>query len=197
MPIRLLLCMLCLFSSGLVFPALAEDSSQQGANSEGDLVYRLRCSVMSMGGVPGSNNLFQTNGSIGQPTPIGVGAAENLVLYPGYWKNFSVYWLDLEPREESVPQMFENSLSQNLPNPFNPSTTIRYSVEVESPVEIIIFNVSGQRVSTLLNEIKQPGEYVAVWDGRDDFGNTVASGIYFYRTKIGSYEAVKKMLLLR
>ncbi|MFQ5769915.1 MAG: FlgD immunoglobulin-like domain containing protein, partial [bacterium] len=74
-------------------------------------------------------------------------------------------------------------LSQNYPNPFNPHTKINYVVEKSNNVIIRIYNQLGQRIRTLVNETKAAGEYTVVWDGRDDYGNSVASGTYFYQLK--------------
>ena len=89
-------------------------------------------------------------------------------------------------------------LSQNHPNPFNPETTIQYSILQESKVELNIYNIKGQKVKTLVNEVLPAGEHSAIWNGIDSNGNRVSSGIYFYRLKVnGKTDAVKKCLLLK
>ncbi|HSG27371.1 MAG TPA: FlgD immunoglobulin-like domain containing protein, partial [Candidatus Krumholzibacterium sp.] len=88
-------------------------------------------------------------------------------------------------------------LFQNSPNPFNPSTTIRYYLRGRSPVHLEIFDVSGRRVSRLVDRIQDPGPYTIVWDGKDDEGDRVSSGIYIYRLKAGKETLSKKMVLLR
>lgn len=95
-------------------------------------------------------------------------------------------------------------LGQNYPNPFNPATTIPFSVNssqstVNSPIHttLSIYNVLGQRVKTLLDEKKQPGKYEVVWDGRDEKGNQVSSGVYLYRIQVGKFVQVKKMVVLK
>jgi hypothetical protein len=86
----------------------------------------------------------------------------------------------------------------NFPNPFNPSTTIRYTVPSPgAPVRLVIYDLTGQRVRTLVNEEKDGGTHLAVWRGRDDAGGDVASGVYFYRMDIGGYRAERKMVLLK
>jgi flagellar hook assembly protein FlgD len=80
---------------------------------------------------------------------------------------------------ELVPDRYE--LSQNFPNPFNPVTTIRYALPVAAPVNLQIYNVRGQKVRTLAQDMFQnPGYHTVLWDGRDQFGTRVASGLYFY-----------------
>jgi len=81
------------------------------------------------------------------------------------------------------------------PNPFNPETTIRFSVKDKTPVEIDIYNILGQKVRTLINKPLEAGEHTVVWNGTDNRGRSVASGIYFYRMKAGNYTETKKMIL--
>ena len=88
-------------------------------------------------------------------------------------------------------------LGQNYPNPFNPSTVIEYSVRSQSNVEVAIYNMLGQKVMTLVNEVHNAGQYQATWSGNDNFGNKVASGVYFYQMRAGSFESVKKMMLMK
>ena len=96
-----------------------------------------------------------------------------------------------------VPDEFV--LSQNYPNPFNPTTSIQYSVPVQSNVQLVIYNVLGQEVKTLVNQNVFPGSYQVVWDGKDAAGNTVASGVYFYALKSAdtSMLQTRSMLLVK
>ncbi|HOT40126.1 MAG TPA: T9SS type A sorting domain-containing protein, partial [Candidatus Syntrophosphaera thermopropionivorans] len=88
-------------------------------------------------------------------------------------------------------------LKGNFPNPFNPSTTIAYSVKNTAPVSIDIFNVKGQLVRTLVNEVKTAGNYKIVFDGLDNNHRPLASGIYFCRMQAGDYRQTHKMLMLK
>jgi flagellar hook assembly protein FlgD len=95
-------------------------------------------------------------------------------------------------------------LYQNYPNPFNPSTKITFTVHgsqfiVRSPIPttLKIYNVRGELVRTLVNEPKRPGIREVIWDGKDEDGNSVASGIYFYQLKTDSYCQTRKMILLK
>ncbi len=88
-------------------------------------------------------------------------------------------------------------LYQNFPNPFNPSTTIRYSIVEPGNVSIKIYDVLGREVKTLVNEVKTAGTYSSTWNGYNNFGNKVSSGIYFYRMESGSFIEAKKMILLK
>lgn len=103
--------------------------------------------------------------------------------------------------QASVPQTF--GLSQNYPNPFNPVTTITYQLPVAGKVRLEIYNILGQKVKTLV-DAQQPAEYYTLqWDGRNDHGRQVGSGMYIYRliteTADGGKGFVKarKMLLIR
>ncbi len=117
----------------------------------------------------------------------------------------SVPWHDSEKPEKIT-------LLQNFPNPFNPVTRIQYVVVERGkaavggqwtadiftlPTTLIIYNLLGQRVKTLVDEPQKSGEYEVVWDGKDDEGKDVASGIYFCKLTTGSYQKTRKMVLLR
>jgi hypothetical protein len=91
-----------------------------------------------------------------------------------------------------------NRLSQNSPNPFNPSTSIRYSVASDGArVRMHIYDVAGRRIATVLEETGQAGDHVASWDGRDDRGRFVASGVYFCRLSVDAWSATRKMVMLK
>lgn len=88
-------------------------------------------------------------------------------------------------------------LSQNYPNPFNPSTAFRVSLPVASHVTLDVFNLLGQRVTRLYDAPAPAGYLDIVWDGRDDHGRQVGSGVYFYRVLAGDFRQVRKMVLLK
>lgn len=99
---------------------------------------------------------------------------------------------------ESVIELPKNyRLYQNYPNPFNPSTTFTFDLPKNSFVELEIYDISGRKVSTLVNQTMEAGHRQVVWDGHDEFGNQVASGMYFYVLKSGAQMLVGKMLLMR
>ena len=85
----------------------------------------------------------------------------------------------------------------NYPNPFNPTTTINYTVLQEAPVEIKIFNVKGELIRTLVSDNKQPGNYSAVWDGKNNRGSILPSGVYFYILRTGNATSSKKMVIIK
>ncbi len=89
-------------------------------------------------------------------------------------------------------------LAGNYPNPFNPATTITYGLGERAPVTLRIYDVSGRLVRTLVDEVQEPARsYTVVWDGRNTFGRSVSSGIYFCRLTAGSRTSTRKMVLLR
>jgi hypothetical protein len=97
--------------------------------------------------------------------------------------------------DDPTPSQF--ALRANYPNPFNPSTTIRYDVASRSEVSLQVFDVSGALVRTLVNGVKEAGSYTIDWDGRNDQGNTASSGVYFYRLSAPGFSDVRKMTLLK
>ena len=90
-------------------------------------------------------------------------------------------------------------LYQNHPNPFNPETMIRYSVEGENDVQVVVkvYNVAGRLVKTLVDEVRSPGEYEVIWNGRNESDDQVASGVYFYKLRVSDFVETRKMVLLR
>lgn len=85
----------------------------------------------------------------------------------------------------------------NFPNPFNPTTTISFSIPDETKVDLSIYNIKGQKIKSLLNDQIEAGEHSIVWNGEDASGKKVASGIYFYKLKTQTKTHIKKMLLLK
>ena len=98
----------------------------------------------------------------------------------------------------NLPKAF--SLGQNFPNPFNPSTVISYTIPDESEevaVRLSVFNMRAQLVKTLVDKVQQPGIYTVNWDGIDNKGRRVSSGVYFYRLSAGQFVSMRKMVLLK
>ncbi|MEW6412402.1 MAG: FG-GAP-like repeat-containing protein [Candidatus Zixiibacteriota bacterium] len=94
-----------------------------------------------------------------------------------------------------LPKVF--GLSQNHPNPFNPETEIAFALPVASGVKLEIFNIAGQRVTTLVDADYPAGEHVVVWDGTDNGGVQVATGMYLYRIQAGDFVSSRKMVLIK
>ncbi|MCK4256970.1 T9SS type A sorting domain-containing protein [candidate division WOR-3 bacterium] len=93
------------------------------------------------------------------------------------------------------PQVF--SLSQNYPNPMGYRTNIKYSLPKSSWVRLKVYNIYGQLIKTLMNELQKTGYYTVEWDGRDNAGKEVSNGIYLYRLEAGSYTATRKVVMMK
>jgi len=100
-----------------------------------------------------------------------------------------------EGQNVQIPDTYR--LEKNYPNPFNPSTIIGFQLPVKEHVELRIYNRLGQEVRTLVNEQYTMGSHNVVWDGRDDRGRSVASGLYVYRLKAGGFVSTETMILVR
>jgi hypothetical protein len=98
---------------------------------------------------------------------------------------------------EPATPVIATALSGNYPNPFNPETTISYSVKDKQNVRLEIYNLKGQKVRTLVQETKSAGTYQVKWDGTDDQAQKVTSGVYLYRMQAGDYTSVRKMIMLK
>lgn len=100
-----------------------------------------------------------------------------------------------ESEIKKIPTSFE--LFQNFPNPFNPATQIKFSLPKENYIEIAVYNTLGSKLTTLLHEKLEPGFHSATWDGTDEFGNKMGSGIYIVKMVSGSFVDYRKMLLVK
>lgn len=92
---------------------------------------------------------------------------------------------------------FACRLNQNVPNPFNPTTTITYEVPGLQHVSLRVYNVAGRLVRNLVDEVKSEGRYAVDWNGKDAHGHALSSGVYFYRLEAGSFVQTKRMVLLK
>jgi len=88
-------------------------------------------------------------------------------------------------------------LYQNYPNPFKTQTTIRYSLPIESKVSLLIYDISGRSVKTLVNQHQPSGVYSIKWDGRDNRGKSISSGVYFYRLKTDNFQTTNRAIIIR
>ena len=95
----------------------------------------------------------------------------------------------------SLPTNF--GLEANYPNPFNPSTTLRYHLADAGQVQLTVYNVMGQQIRVLVDQLQQAGAYQIEWDSRDQAGQQVAPGLYLYRLVSGNQTAAGKMLLVK
>ena len=114
----------------------------------------------------------------------------------------TIHNIILEPETadyDDVIEVVATCLMGNYPNPFNPVTSIKYQVSGigYQLVQIDIYNLRGQKVRSLVNDYHENGEYSVVWDGTDDNGMRVGSGVYFYNMRAGEYQSVRRMVLLK
>ena len=103
--------------------------------------------------------------------------------------------LGVETVSSQIPDEF--SLSEAYPNPFNPETKINFNIAKNSNVKMIVYNILGQKIRTLVNQEMNAGSYSTTWNGRDDFDKQVASGIYLFSLETGSFKITKKVMLLK
>ncbi len=120
---------------------------------------------------------------------------EGLVSIPGvYAQKFHIEQTSIE--NEVIPNT--HFILSNYPNPFNPTTTISFSVtQMSSFVTLNIYNIKGQKVKQLICDQLSSGQHSVVWDGRDYNNFPVGSGVYFYKLKAGDFQKVRKMILMK
>ncbi len=103
----------------------------------------------------------------------------------------------IEENELEIPQPQKTELSRNYPNPFNPETNIEFSISEEAEISLSIYNIRGQLVKTLINSNIKKGRHQISWNGKNESGQTVSSGIYYCKLKNDNMETVRKMILIK
>ena len=104
---------------------------------------------------------------------------------------------EADVQESKRPAITKTQLFQSFPNPANPTTTISFDLKNRETVRLDIFDVGGRLVRALVNDQLSPDHYEITWDGRGNSGETVSSGVYFYRFRAGSYSETKKLIILK
>ena len=174
-----------------VYVAAARDGTGTARSAPGQSSScTIQSTVIGCAGSPGTSTQYSMNGTMGQPTPIGIGTAGGRTVLTGFWG-----WKRIPTDVDEIPLAFR--LRQNYPNPFNPVTTIEFTVARGCPVDLTIYDVVGRRIRRMVHETRAPGRYREIWDGTNDRGALAASGLYFYRLRAGSFVSVKKMILMR
>ncbi|MDZ4182157.1 MAG: FlgD immunoglobulin-like domain containing protein [Candidatus Cloacimonadaceae bacterium] len=112
------------------------------------------------------------------------------------WMELQIVFPAVSNEDPGIPPV-ANLLLQNYPNPFNPETTISYDMPASGKVSLSVYNVKGQLVKTLVNETRPFGRNSVVWNGTDNAGNSVSSGIYFYQLSTNGKSEMKKMMLMK
>lgn len=119
-------------------------------------------------------------------------------VYLGFWTPWVVEMSPVQGEDEDLSQIPDHfDLGQNYPNPFNPNTVIEYALPQRSSVKITIYNVLGQKVKVLKDKTEEAGYKSVVWDGKDDSGVELASGIYFYRIMAKDFVKTRKMTMIK
>lgn len=150
--------------------------------------------------IPGLNHLFQTAGT-GSPTEYAqieeTISPVVLELIADWIVSRTLASPSTAVREDHpglLPQAF--TLAQNYPNPFNSATVIRFALSQDGAVALAVYNAAGQKVAVLVQGLREAGEYAITWDGRDEHGNPLASGVYLYRLEAGESQVRARHLVL-
>jgi hypothetical protein len=163
--------------------------------------YFLKSVVLDAGGKKTTSSGYISNLSFGQPFASNVISSSSYRAVLGFWHPpyGGPYPPGFEEQDLLNPLPFPIvfSLSQNYPNPFNHQTVIRYSLPVETEVNLKVINTAGRVISTLVSEKQKPGVYNVTWNLKGVSQSQLANGIYFYRLKAGEFTATKKMVMLR
>jgi hypothetical protein len=155
-----------------VFDAAVAGRRERGLSGEGELL-RLRFKVLAVGNPEFAVGTVTTRSRSNEPVAIKAAVAA----------------------APTVPAVF--ALRQARPNPFNPVTKIAFDIPRPARVKLVVYDIAGRRVATLVDEEKIPGAYSVPWNGTDQHGAAVASGVYFYRLEAGDFVATRKMMLLK
>jgi hypothetical protein len=134
----------------------------------------------------------------GQAIELAFDASEMQPLQPGYVREFvftAKGYYTTYSGPATLPQVYE--LEQNYPNPFNPSTVIYYTLPTATDVTMVVYNTLGQKVKTLVATSQIAGQHSVEWDGTDETGSSVSSGVYFYKLITADYSATRKMILIK
>lgn len=148
-----------------------------------------------------SQYVTDNNGWVTLTTPLSTGTGYTIAaVKPGFTTTLGTFTGQSptgtgEENNPSLPDKF--SLQQNYPNPFNPTTTISFTLPTRSNVTLSVFNMLGQEVAVLEDEIRSAGEYEIIWDGKNKQQESVASGVYFYRLIADTYSDTRSMVLIR
>ena len=126
--------------------------------------------------------------------------ADDVMMYAGtndgkIYRKITTKVTGIPDEEVEIPTEYQ--LFQNYPNPFNPETTIRFALPKSSAVKLIIYDILGREVATLINTEMNPGVINFTWNGRNNYGARVSSGIYFYRIATPEFTKTMKMILLK
>jgi len=151
--------------------------------------------IMQRDNIEFSNHTLFSDNCLYMPIACGYKPLEG-----NYERNFYIQKIDLSDYVSIDNKIISNTHTKLTcyPNPFNPETTIKFSLQNDFKVELTIYNIKGQKITTLINQRLKKGKHSHVWSGKDEVGKSVSSGVYFYKIKLdGKRESTKKCLLLK
>jgi hypothetical protein len=146
------------------------------------------------GGTSGSGSGLEVTGTVGQPL-VDRSSSGTTLVRSGFW--YSVQGPVGSAGDVPPGLPAANRLDSPYPNPFNPATNIRFELTARSPVRVRIFDAQGRMVRDLVREVYPAGRHEVAWNGRDDQGGSVSSGVYFVRFEADGTVGTKKMTLLK
>jgi len=204
--IRLFLVLGFGYSSAICKSGLNESQSDSSFSKPVKQNYMIVRYVVGSGGVLGATGPNHIHSATVGETFVGFNQGINNLLLSGFWHPGFTFTSVNQKKDISLPKAF--ILHQNHPNPFNPQTTIQYDLPCQCLVSVEIFNVVSQRIQFLSSRIQGPGRFQVFWNGRDEQGKVMGSGIYFYRitafetsTEKGKsnilFQQTKKMFLIK
>jgi len=152
-----------------------------------------------------NDSTISANPPVNAAAPLRIGNGGNLAGARGFsgkidqvliYNNFEgINTTGVKDETTVIPAKFE--LFQNYPNPFNPTTTIKFGVAKAGVIQLTVYDILGRKIKTLFNEDTYVGFHTVNWDGTNEYGNKVATGLYFYQLKASSVQLTQKMLLLK
>ncbi|MBD3235937.1 MAG: T9SS type A sorting domain-containing protein [Candidatus Eisenbacteria bacterium] len=154
--------------------------------------HAVRSFVIGAAGGPAASAEFQVHATTGQPA-VGPSTAADLRLSGGFWTAWLAWISDAtDPPTRALCTV----LHRNRPNPFRDQTVISYSLAEGGPLAITIIDITGRVIRTLADGQGVPGQHSTIWDGRDDAGSEVSSGVYFCRLQAESQVSLNKLIIL-
>jgi hypothetical protein len=152
----------------------------------------LQKTAFSGGAVRSSGGSYSIQATVAEAGVVGSSAGGSFQLVEGFWIPFPGI-LPVEIPDRPTPRV--HALQAAYPNPFRGRTSIPYAVAEATEVDMVLYDVAGRRVRTLIEESHAPGWFLATWDGRDDGGRTLGSGVYYLSVRIGDLAENRKLLL--
>ncbi len=181
---------------GLGWVVLLASLGVQSIFPQSSTNYTLKNSVVDQGGGVSASPNYRVIDAIGQCGPVGTSASTGYTERSGFFASGIITTDVAEEAAQVIPKEFK--LFQNYPNPFNPSTTIAFEIPKSSSVYLEIYNLTGKRIRTLIGGEKYaPGRWEIEWDGMDEKGNWVSSGMYLVRFSAGNFGSTRKLLLMK